>query len=101
MVLRGATTTATSIASATSAAVSAATSEAIAACSTSNDYDGRLGLRISAIFVILLGSMSGEQGIQIAQGHPPRLLTYILQVLVSLFTPRKTKVSEYQNGHFS
>ena len=29
------------------------------ACSTSNDYDGRLGIRISAIFVIFVGSFFG------------------------------------------
>jgi len=29
------------------------------ACGTSNDYDGRMGLRISAIFVILAGSLLG------------------------------------------
>lgn len=30
------------------------------ACSTSNDYNGRIGIRISAIFVILLGSLFGK-----------------------------------------
>ena len=30
------------------------------ACSGDNDYDGRLGVRISAIFVILVGSLLGE-----------------------------------------
>jgi solute carrier family 39 (zinc transporter), member 1/2/3 len=28
-------------------------------CATGNDYDGRIGLRISAIFVILIGSTIG------------------------------------------
>jgi zinc transporter 1/2/3 len=28
-------------------------------CSGSNDYDGRMGIRISAIFVILVGSTFG------------------------------------------
>jgi zinc transporter 1/2/3 len=28
-------------------------------CDGSNEYDGRLGLRVSAIFVILTGSMLG------------------------------------------
>lgn len=31
-------------------------------CITSNDYDGRMGLRISAVFVILVGSMLGKPG---------------------------------------
>lgn len=30
------------------------------ACNLTNDYDGRIGLRISAIFVILVGSLFGE-----------------------------------------
>ena len=29
-------------------------------CDTGNEYDGNLGLRISAIFVILVGSLWGE-----------------------------------------
>ena len=29
-------------------------------CESANEYDGRLGLRISAIFVILVGSTLGE-----------------------------------------
>ena len=28
-------------------------------CGAGNDYDGRIGLRISALFVILIGSMLG------------------------------------------
>lgn len=28
-------------------------------CSTTNEYDGRLGLRVSSIFVILIGSTLG------------------------------------------
>ena len=30
------------------------------ACMVENDYDGRLGLRVSAIFVILVGSLFGK-----------------------------------------
>ncbi|KAG8533001.1 uncharacterized protein KY384_001783 [Bacidia gigantensis] len=40
----------------TAAAAAAATDEAPPACVADNDFDGRLGVRISAIFVILLGS---------------------------------------------
>ena len=40
------------------APIAAATS-AVTACSAGNDFDGRIGLRISAIFVILLGSSIG------------------------------------------
>jgi zinc transporter 1/2/3 len=29
------------------------------ACSSGNDYDGHVGVRISAIFVILIGSLFG------------------------------------------
>lgn len=32
-------------------------------CSTTNDYDGRMGLRISSIFVILVGSTFGKFGV--------------------------------------
>lgn len=30
------------------------------ACASDNDYDGRIAVRISAIFVILMGSVFGE-----------------------------------------
>jgi hypothetical protein len=33
--------------------------ETVPACETGNEYDGQLGLRISAIFVILVGSGLG------------------------------------------
>ena len=48
-------------AAAASSAVAPATPEASdkPACSTSNEFDGRIGLRISAIFVILVGSLFG------------------------------------------
>ena len=44
---------------ATESAAAAATT-AVEACSADNDYDGRMGVRISAVFVILLGSTLGE-----------------------------------------
>ncbi|KAL8792270.1 MAG: hypothetical protein Q9195_005149 [Heterodermia aff. obscurata] len=45
---------------ATAAATSAAAAETTAAgCDSGNDYDGRIGLRVSAIFVILIGSCFG------------------------------------------
>ena len=44
----------------TAAATLAAASTAKPACSPDNDYDGRIELRISSIFVILVGSMFGE-----------------------------------------
>lgn len=47
-----------SVAAASSAAA-AATFTAKPACNPDNDYDGRTGLRISAIFVILVGSLFG------------------------------------------
>lgn len=37
----------------------AATQAAKPACTSDNDFDGRIGLRISAIFVILIGSLFG------------------------------------------
>lgn len=30
------------------------------ACATDNGYDGRIGIRVSAIFVILIGSLFGK-----------------------------------------
>ncbi|KAL8992493.1 MAG: hypothetical protein Q9169_007060 [Polycauliona sp. 2 TL-2023] len=42
----------------TAAATAAAAEEAVA-CDAGNEYDGRIGLRISAIFVILVGSLFG------------------------------------------
>lgn len=29
-------------------------------CNSENDFDGRIGLRVSALFVILIGSTLGE-----------------------------------------
>lgn len=31
------------------------------ACSAGNDFDGKIGARVSAIFVILLGSLCGKE----------------------------------------
>ncbi|KAL8802800.1 MAG: hypothetical protein Q9182_003560 [Xanthomendoza sp. 2 TL-2023] len=42
-----------------SAATSAAAAETAVACETGNEFDGRTGVRISAIFVILIGSLFG------------------------------------------
>jgi hypothetical protein len=53
-------------ASSTTAAMAAATTYvappgyALVECATGNNFDGRIGLRISAIFVILVGSLLGE-----------------------------------------
>ena len=42
-----------------SASAAAATMATAPACTSDNDFDGRIGLRISAIFVILFGSLFG------------------------------------------
>lgn len=42
-----------------SAAASTSAAAAPPACDGGNDYDGRVGVRISAIFVILVGSSFG------------------------------------------
>ena len=48
---------------ATAAVTSLAAAQTTAAgCDSSNDYDGKIGLRISAIFVILIGSCFGRFG---------------------------------------
>ena len=45
----------------TAAASTAAAAQSTAAgCDTGNEYDGRIGVRISAIFVILIGSTLGQ-----------------------------------------
>ena len=68
------------------------------ACTEDNEYDGRIGLRISAIFVILLGSFFGMLHINAA----------IMQILTCNHQERSflsmlddTEVSVYQNGHSS
>ena len=48
----------TAVATITAAAAAAATSKP--ACASDNDYDGHIALRISAIFVILMGSLFCE-----------------------------------------
>ena len=52
----------TAVVSSTTMAAAAATSTDTGppACEADNDYDGRLGVRISAIFVILFGSICGR-----------------------------------------
>ena len=47
-----------SLAATNTVVVSASTSAP--ACSSGNDFDGRVGIRVSAIFVILIGSLFGE-----------------------------------------
>lgn len=37
-----------------------AAADAPAGCESGNEFNGRIGLRISAIFVILIGSLLGE-----------------------------------------
>lgn len=44
----------------TAATPAATTNFVQVACDSENGYDGRIGVRISAIFVILLGSAIGE-----------------------------------------
>ena len=42
-----------------SPSAAAATLATTPACTSDNDFDGRIGLRVSAIFVILFGSLFG------------------------------------------
>ncbi len=42
------------------AAAATSSSSAPPVCMPDNEYDGRIGLRISAIFVILIGSVFGK-----------------------------------------
>lgn len=77
--------------------VAAASSQAPSdtACGTSNDYDGRMGLRISAIFVILVGALSGMK--PTAKTSAP--LT--IQVLRSPSMHIDIKASGFRRGRFS
>lgn len=44
----------------TAATLAKGASEVVVQCGADNDYDGRIGLRVSAIFVILVGSTFGQ-----------------------------------------
>lgn len=60
--------------------------EATPTCEGSNEYDGRMGVRISSIFVILVGSTWGKS-LPFALHHVPRRLplsVYITSVLCNL-----------------
>lgn len=54
---------ATDTAAAVAAATSGATPDAAPACEAGNTYDGRLGIRVSAIFVILVTATLGEESV--------------------------------------
>lgn len=47
--------------SAVAATATSAVASVVQSCSSRNGFDGRLGLRVSAIFVILVGSWVGKQ----------------------------------------
>ncbi len=55
LVVRQATSTTTPATAATTAPSTTVT------CDASNGYDGRIGLRVSAVFVILIGSLFGRE----------------------------------------
>ena len=63
MVVRQATATVASAATAV-----ASTRSSSQGCPSDNDYNGQIGARISAIFVILIGSLFGKQARVISQG---------------------------------
>jgi len=65
-------------------------------CSGSNEYDGRLGLRVSAIFVILLGSFFGQY--ICTMSCPQALADQELQAPGFRSLRNDTRVWEYQNG---
>ena len=47
------------VSSTAAAAMTSAMSTPQTACASDNDFDGRIGLRVSAIFVIMAGSLFG------------------------------------------
>ena len=90
-VANGSATTTTTLDGATS----------IPACVPDNDFDGRIGLRVSAIFVILIGSLFGMCRQDPRLGTPMTETDCQLQVRYFQSTPTDIKVSEYRNGRFS
>lgn len=82
------------VAAATSAATAAAvTSKPV--CSGDNNFDGRIGLRVSAIFVILVGSLFGEPRQSLPHRDPTNNHE---QVLRSLSTLLDIEEWEYRTG---
>ena len=71
-----------------SASAAAATVDTTPACLSDNDFDGRIGLRVSAIFVILVGSLFGRYSLPSAVGHVHRLITDKMQAPHSRYTQR-------------
>lgn len=71
-------------------------------CSSGNQFDGRIGIRISAIFVILAGSLFGEafQFIQSSLSARAYFPTPI-QAQLFLFMPSDTEASVFRNGFSS
>ena len=64
----------TSTAAAAAAATTGADSDAPMACESGNDFNGMLGLRISAIFVILIGSLLGMLDLRLSSDLLAHLL---------------------------
>lgn len=89
-------------AAATSALSAAVTAMATAApdspgnCDGGNDYNGMMGLRISAIFVILVGSMFGQS--PYCRIHSP---SNTIKGLYFQLLPNDIKAFEYLHGLFS
>lgn len=69
-------------------------------CSSGNQFDGRIGIRISAIFVILVGSLFGE-GIQYIFSLVCPLYSFPIKAQLFLFTPSDTEAPVFRNGFFS
>ena len=65
--------------SAAAASSAAATVTTQPACASDNDYDGRIGVRVSAIFVILVGSMFGTLQQSISNALPIWITNGLLQ----------------------
>lgn len=77
--------------------------EGLDGCSSRNEFDGRIGIRISAIFVILAGSLFGE-GIQIYIQQPSLSVPGAyspIKAQLFLFMPSDTEASVFRNGFSS
>ena len=87
----------TAAAASTTAAAEAA-AETQPSCVADNEYNGRIGVRISAIFVILIGSLFG---MVIGCKNIYHEADKSQKVLHSQSSPTDTEASVFQNGHSS
>lgn len=75
-----------------------AAAETAIACDAGNEFDGRIGVRVSAIFVILVGSLFGRSTRWNYSSCYPLIIYAISQALYSPSTLPVTKASVFPDG---